>query len=84
MCLLIAVNDKYGNICIELVIWVILKLFFVLISVVPLSGGSVGFALAMGGVLGRAYGEFLKMYLGFENIGKFAMAGAAAMSSGIF
>jgi len=38
----------------------------------------------MGGVLGRAYGEFLKMYFGFENIGKFAMAGAAAMSSGIF
>lgn len=61
---LIKVNDKYGNICLELILWVILKLFMVLITVVPLSGGSVGLALAMGGITGRAYGEFLKMYFG--------------------
>jgi len=38
----------------------------------------------MGAVVGRAYGEFLKIYFGFSHIGKFAMAGAAAMSAGIF
>ena len=64
--------------------WVVLKLFFILISVVPLSGGTIGFALSMGAVVGRLFGEFLKQQVGIENVGKFAMAGAAAMSAGIF
>jgi len=56
----------------------------VFLANVPLSGGTVGFALVSGAVLGRAFGEFLKIYFGFTHVGKFAIAGAAAMCAGIF
>ena len=55
-----------------------------MISVVPLSGGTVGFALVLGAVVGRTVGEFFHIYFGLQNIGKFAIAGAAAMTAGIF
>jgi hypothetical protein len=65
-------------------IWVFIKFFWILISVVPLSGGTVGFALVLGAVVGRTVGEFFHIYFGLQNIGKFAIAGAAAMTAGIF
>jgi hypothetical protein len=37
---------------------------FILISIVPLSGGTIGFALVFGSVFGRCYGEIIKYYFG--------------------
>ena len=47
----------------------------------PIPAGVFGPFVMMGALLGRAYGEFLFLYFGVTEIGKFSILGAAAVSA---
>lgn len=59
-----------------------IKTFIFFIGVTsPIAAGVFGPFMLLGAVLGRAYGEFLYHFFGVTDIGKFAVAGAAAVSA---
>lgn len=47
----------------------------------PIPAGVFGPFVLMGAVLGRVYGEGMKHFFGITDIGKYAVAGAAALSA---
>jgi H+/Cl- antiporter ClcA len=64
--------------------WLVVKTFMCWISVVPVPGGTVGYALALGAIFGRFYGEVLDEYLGVKHAAQFAIAGCAAVTVSVF
>lgn len=59
-----------------------LKTFIFFIGITsPIPAGVFGPFMLLGAVLGRAYGESLSLFFGVTNIGKFAVAGSAAVSA---
>jgi len=70
-------NEISGTICLLL-----LKTFMFFIGITsPIPAGVFGPFVLMGAVLGRVYGEIMRHIFGVTNIGKFAVAGAAAVSA---
>lgn len=71
--------------------WLVVKTFMCWISVVPVPGGTVGYALvnkikwkALGAIFGRFYGEVLDEYFGVKHAAQFAIAGCAAVTVSVF
>ncbi len=60
----------------------IFKLIIIFIGITsPIAGGVFGPFMIMGSILGRIFGEIAHVSFGIENIGRFAIAGAAAISA---
>lgn len=69
------------------VVWVVvilllLKTFMFFVGITsPIPAGVFGPFVIMGALVGRVYGEALSYFFGVTEIGKFAVAGAAALSA---
>ena len=61
----------------------IVKSLLISICFIPVSGGSFGFVLTLGAVVGRCYGEIVHHYFDVTHLGKLAMAGSAAVGLGV-
>ena len=60
----------------------LLKTFMFFLGITsPIPAGVFGPFVLMGALVGRVYGEFMREFFGVTEIGKFAVAGAAALSA---
>lgn len=80
---LMKVNLTFDDDIITMITWVVVKAPLLILSILPVAGGPIGFVECMGAMIGRTMGEIILLFDKNISVGKFTLAGAASMGVAI-